>query len=338
MKPITNNPKLPYPIRANSVTDVSNYDQELVKWLYTYFAELALRVNALVPKDGSEAMSGPLDMGGYDISNVANITTSANITVGGHLTVAGDITADDIDADVITANNVQIGIGDTPGEKLRINGYARFVDALNDLVGYVGVVGDILYLRRNTPGEIEINPGSSTSPVDVHGLVKVNHELDVVGALKKNGLATRQILNISRVTVAGGSTTSASPVAISDLFTYVPTSPTSSVLVIISGFYGGTQGTSVDDFGAVLYSYYYTGTAYASINYESTNAYLTNLGGPTVNKTHYWPFTKFILAEVSHRRSDSGNWAFRMYGETVYTANTIVLGTFNVFFIEIEAA
>lgn len=112
MKPISTNPKLPYPNRAYSIADLTNYDQELIKWLYTYFANLALRVNNTLPKDGSEPMTGALDMGGFDIINAGDFTTTGTVTATTvettDLTATGTVTT--VDLDVSGTLTAAIGI------------------------------------------------------------------------------------------------------------------------------------------------------------------------------------------------------------------------------------
>lgn len=73
MKPVANVPPLPYPGRASDVNALAAFDQDLTKSLYMYFVEIATRVNQLLPKDGTEPMTGNLDMGAFGITNVEGL-------------------------------------------------------------------------------------------------------------------------------------------------------------------------------------------------------------------------------------------------------------------------
>lgn len=69
MKPVNATPPLPYPSGSRDIYSLGAFDQDLTKALHAYLAELAFRLNGTLPKDGTEPMTGDLDMGGFDIVN-----------------------------------------------------------------------------------------------------------------------------------------------------------------------------------------------------------------------------------------------------------------------------
>jgi hypothetical protein len=87
-KPATNTPPLPYPGTTKTVETLSRFDQDLVKALHAYLIDLARRANLGLSRDGSEPMEASLDMGGFSISNVANITISGTVTLTSPLPIA----------------------------------------------------------------------------------------------------------------------------------------------------------------------------------------------------------------------------------------------------------
>lgn len=63
---------------------------DLTKQLFTYLGDLARRANATLPKDGSEAMTGALDMGGFAITNVGAVGLEGTFTpIVSGITLAG---------------------------------------------------------------------------------------------------------------------------------------------------------------------------------------------------------------------------------------------------------
>lgn len=85
--PVAETPPLPYPAGAREILDLSTFDQDLVRALFTYLGEIARHTNSRLPKDGSEPATGDLDLGGFDIVNggdatFANLIADA-ITVDG---------------------------------------------------------------------------------------------------------------------------------------------------------------------------------------------------------------------------------------------------------------
>lgn len=89
--PVPETPPLPYPAGATTTLDLASFDQDLIRALFPYLADLARRVNGALMKDGSEAMTGDLDMGGFDINNVGTVTGN---TEGSHNGPVGDVTPD----------------------------------------------------------------------------------------------------------------------------------------------------------------------------------------------------------------------------------------------------
>lgn len=67
-------PPLPYAGSSISVSELARFDADLVRMLTFYLRDLAERANASVPLDGSEVMTGDLNLGGNDITNVQTIT------------------------------------------------------------------------------------------------------------------------------------------------------------------------------------------------------------------------------------------------------------------------
>lgn len=88
--PVAETPPLPYPAGAREILDLSTFDQDLVRALFTYLGEIARHTNSRLPKDGSEPATGDLDLGGFDIVN------------------GGDATFADIIADAITVDGVAL--------------------------------------------------------------------------------------------------------------------------------------------------------------------------------------------------------------------------------------
>lgn len=78
-RPVPETPPLPYPSGSNSY-QIAAFNQDLTKALYTYLSDIARRTNESLPKDGTEAMKASLDMGGFSILNVGNITISGTAT------------------------------------------------------------------------------------------------------------------------------------------------------------------------------------------------------------------------------------------------------------------
>lgn len=79
MLPVRETPPLPYPT-GSSNSELLAFNGDMVKSLYQYLSEVARRVNQSLPKDGTEPMTGSLNLGGFSITNVANITTSGTAT------------------------------------------------------------------------------------------------------------------------------------------------------------------------------------------------------------------------------------------------------------------
>lgn len=80
MKPVPKTPALPFPRTATSIPQLSQFDQDLVKSLWVILAEIAQRLNATLPKDGSEAMTGQLNIqNDTDISSITQTTAPLNI-------------------------------------------------------------------------------------------------------------------------------------------------------------------------------------------------------------------------------------------------------------------
>lgn len=80
-RPVGETPYLPNAGRAFDIPGLNAFDQDLTKALFFNLAELARRANATLPKDGQEPMTGDLDMGGFDITTVANIIMSGVGTI-----------------------------------------------------------------------------------------------------------------------------------------------------------------------------------------------------------------------------------------------------------------
>lgn len=110
MKKVSNSPYLPNAGRAYTTFDGAlKFDQDLTKSLRDLFIEFASRLNETLPKDGSEPMTGDLDLGGNDITNVATFTTTGNVTVGGDLSVGDDLTVTDdasVGGDLVVTGSV----------------------------------------------------------------------------------------------------------------------------------------------------------------------------------------------------------------------------------------
>ena len=82
MKPVAKTPYLPNAGRARDLQALDQFDQDLVKALFQGLTEFATRLNAVLPKDGSEPMTGNLNMGGFNIINVGNLQPlDADLTV-----------------------------------------------------------------------------------------------------------------------------------------------------------------------------------------------------------------------------------------------------------------
>jgi len=92
MLPVRETPPLPYPTGDNPAA-LSGFNNDLVKALYQYLSEVARRVNQTLPKDGTEAMTGSLNIGGFNIINVGTITGTGTATFGA-LHVTGTSTLD----------------------------------------------------------------------------------------------------------------------------------------------------------------------------------------------------------------------------------------------------
>lgn len=94
------NPILATPPLPNLTAAATAYDAALKKALDSYLFDMARRVNGALQEDGSEAMMGSLNMGGFDITNIGNIVVSGtvaavnigavNIAATSTMTLAGD--------------------------------------------------------------------------------------------------------------------------------------------------------------------------------------------------------------------------------------------------------
>lgn len=95
MRIVNPTPPLPRAPSHPNPYEMVHFDGDLVRTLTNYLTELAARANGTLPIDGSEAMGGNLDMGGFDIINVDDITaddlTVDAITMTGLLTTNGQI-------------------------------------------------------------------------------------------------------------------------------------------------------------------------------------------------------------------------------------------------------
>lgn len=76
MKPVIN-PNLPWPAKLQTLQDALTYVSSLIKYLQGYLADLVPRVNGALQKDGTEAMTGPLDLGGQAILNGGAVSAGA---------------------------------------------------------------------------------------------------------------------------------------------------------------------------------------------------------------------------------------------------------------------
>lgn len=57
MKPVNTQAPLPYPGRGTSLPELADFDRELVRALTMHLGELAQRLNAMLPKDGTEGLA-----------------------------------------------------------------------------------------------------------------------------------------------------------------------------------------------------------------------------------------------------------------------------------------
>lgn len=80
-RPVGETPYLPNAGRAYDIPGLNAFDQDLTKALFFNLSELARRANDTLPKDGQEPMEGNLDMGGFNITTVANIIMSGVGTI-----------------------------------------------------------------------------------------------------------------------------------------------------------------------------------------------------------------------------------------------------------------
>lgn len=79
MKPVISPPLLPYPA-AVDLKSLNQFDQDLRRALVEILTAYAFRLNAMLPKDGSESMSGQLNIfNDTDISNITQLTAPLNI-------------------------------------------------------------------------------------------------------------------------------------------------------------------------------------------------------------------------------------------------------------------
>jgi hypothetical protein len=79
-RPVSSTPYLPNAGRAQSVQALNAFDQDLNKALFAYLSDLARRANASLGIDGSDAMTGDLDLGGFDITNIGALTMLGALT------------------------------------------------------------------------------------------------------------------------------------------------------------------------------------------------------------------------------------------------------------------
>lgn len=69
MRPVPERPSLPQ-AHPTTFAGVVAYTQTLVKQLVRLFQDVGFRVNRTLPKDGSEAMEGPLPLSTYTIATL----------------------------------------------------------------------------------------------------------------------------------------------------------------------------------------------------------------------------------------------------------------------------
>lgn len=79
------NPNLPWPARVQTQDDLVRFANDLVKYLQTYLADMAFRANGALPKDGTEPMTGALNLAAFGLTttgaiNAATLVASTNVT------------------------------------------------------------------------------------------------------------------------------------------------------------------------------------------------------------------------------------------------------------------
>lgn len=77
MKPVPNTPALPNAGRARDVNGLNDFDTDLNRALHSLLTDLARRINASLPMDGSEPMTGDLNMNNNDIINILSLILSS---------------------------------------------------------------------------------------------------------------------------------------------------------------------------------------------------------------------------------------------------------------------
>lgn len=147
-RPVPETPPLPYP--SGSTNDqLAGFNQDLIKALYTYLSDIARRTNESLPKDGTEAMQANLDMGGFSILNVANITISGSFTAAtGNFTTLNVSGTSNLHATNVTGTLAITG-NETVSGTLGVTGLLSGVN--ETLSGTLGVTGIATMTEVDTP-------------------------------------------------------------------------------------------------------------------------------------------------------------------------------------------
>ena len=188
-------------------------------------------------------------------------------------------------------------------------------------------------------GEVTIDPsGSETinggSSLKIPAGQQVTVYYDGAGFL----CALPKIIKIDTSYESAGlstTTTTDQAAALSSTVNFTPTSPTSKLFVQAIVYASVTKGSdSIDDLGGEMIIKRYDGSSY-----QNTSGYsiMTNTNiGSNGSRTIYGSLAMAVELPASARRSDSDRWSVRLYGNVVYSGNTLTIPRVTWLFMEYE--
>lgn len=145
MKPVIAPPLLPYP-SGNDIKSLRQFDADLRRSLVEILTQYAFRLNGALPLDGSEPMTGPL--------NIVNAAGGSSDAFGGVLIKLSNFTPGILLEDLSTSANEILITND--GGQLKVYGVADGTSTLTQLftigtTGLVTTLGQIAFPATQNP-------------------------------------------------------------------------------------------------------------------------------------------------------------------------------------------